>query len=440
MAKVVPFKGIHYNTDKISSMADVVTPPYDVISQDQQKSFYNRHPNNIVRLILGKKDNNGSDDYHARAADFFNAWLSEQILIQDDQPAFYRTTIEFSMGDRHVVRHGMIALVGLESFDKGIVLPHETTYSKIKSERLGLFKKCHANFSSIFSLYSDPGQLVESMLKNGVSGKAPDMTFVDDEGHIHKLWRITDSSAQKRISDEMQRKTIFIADGHHRYETALNYRGWVAENNPDFDDEHPAGYVMMYLCSMEDPGLIILPAHRIVKGVSENKLLQFIQKSKQYFNIISIPYTDDLDKAKFEFAEILKLNRSKNIIGVCINDISELYLMTLKEQVMEEMFGNELSEAIRHLDVTVLTRLILMEVLGFDQNNLDDEKLITYSISESDAIDDAISCKGAISFVLNSTKIEQVKRIAEEGQIMPRKSTYFYPKVITGQVVNRLKP
>lgn len=440
MAKVIPFKGICYNTDKIAGMADVVTPPYDVISEEQQEMFYKRHPNNIIRLILGKNNNDNGLDTHTRSAIFFNEWLKENILIKDKKPAFYKTTIEFTVDDKQVVRNGMIALVGLEPFEKGIILPHETTYSKVKSERLELVKKCHANFSSIFSLYSDPALRIENILTNDTSGKAPDINFVDDEGHIHKLWRVTNLSSQKSISDEMKDKIIFIADGHHRYETALNYRNWIAENNPDFDDNHPAAYVMMYLCSMEDPGLLVLPAHRIVKGVPENKRFQFINKCKQYFDIIEMPYTDNLDKTKKKFVEVLKSNSFQNIIGVCINNIPKLYLMTLKQNVMKKMFGNELPEAIRNLDVTVLTRLVLMEVLGFDQKSLDNEKLISYSTIESKAIDDAISGKGDISFILNSTKIEQVKRIAEERQTMPRKSTYFYPKVITGQVINLLKP
>ena len=440
MANVVPFKGIHYNFDKISNMADVVAPPYDVISKEQQEMFHKKHPNNIVRLILGRTHVNGGEDHHTRAANFFNTWLSESVLIRDNRPAIYRTTIEFSMQDRPMVRHGMIALVGLEPFDKKVVLPHETTYSKVKSERLGLFKKCHANFCSIFSIYSDPDQRVETILKNQTAGKAPDMDFVDDEGHVHKLWRITDPYAQSCMGDEMMEKTIFIADGHHRYETALNYRDWVSENDPHFDSRHPANYVMMYLCSMEDSGLIILPAHRILKGIPEHQRFEFIQTCRKYFEIISIPCGENLQKAKNKFSEALRSNLSKNIIGVCIRDIPELYLMTLKQDIMEKMFGNELSEAIRQLDVTVLTRLVFMEVLGFDQNSLDDESLIAYSIRESDAIDDAISGKGDMSFILNPTKTEQVRRIAEEGQKMPRKSTYFYPKVITGQVINSLKP
>ena len=440
MAEIIPFRGIFYNPDKIHDLADVVTPPYDIISKQEQHNFYKRHPHNIIRLILNRKTENDTSENnpHTRAADFFNKWLSENVLLRDKSPALYLTSVEFPSENKTITRFGLIALVGLEPFEKGIILPHEKTFSKIKSERLDLMKACHANFSPIFSLYSDQKNILGS-LKDAALNKTPDINFTDNKDQRHRLWRITDTTVHRYISSVMKEKRLFIADGHHRYETALNYRNWVSNNNPDFSTDHPANYVMMYLSSMEDPGLIILPAHRMLTGIQDSVLAAFIQKIRNYFDITTISFKErEREKAQAEFISTLKSNNSKNIIGVFMKDRPEFYLLTLKPNVMEEMFGDEFSDSLRNLDVTVLTRLIFIEILGFDQSMLDDEKIIAYSSSTIEAIDRVASDECDIAFILNPTKISQVRNIAEEGLIMPRKSTYFYPKVITGQVLNGL--
>ena len=441
MADIIPFRGIYYNTNKIDSLTKVVTPPYDVISEEEKEKFYKSHPQNIIRLILGDsaEEENSKNGWYSQAAFLFNKWLSEDILIQDQSPAIYLTTDEFLFENKNITRHGLIALAAIEPFDKGIVLPHERTYSKVKSERLELFKKCHANFSSIFSLYQDEDNNIIKSLKQSVSGMSPKADFFDMYGHRHKIWRIIDKKAHNDVSEAMKEKTIFIADGHHRYETALNYRDWIAENNPAFNDKHPANYVMMYLCSMKDPGLKILPAHRVITWKHYQGAASFVQDSEKYFEISKFLSIDnDRTKTEKEFIEALKSNKSRNTIGVFMKDSPSLYLLQLKQNVMDKMFGNELSEAIKNLDVTVLTRLIFMEILGFNQNMLDDEKLFSYITSAHGAIDKVASGFGDIAFILNPTRIEQVREIAEAGEIMPRKSTYFYPKVITGQLINKI--
>jgi len=442
MAKIIPFKGILYNPNKIHDMADVTAPPYDVISVEEQEYLHDRHPNNVVRLILGKTSETDTreNNRYTRAASCFNKWLSEDILSQDKSPAFYLTAVEFSLGNKRIIRYGLIALVGLEPFEKGIILPHEKTFSKVKSERLELMKVCKANFSQIFSLYSDQSGILNS-LKDAVADTQPDLDFVDDKGEAHKLWRITDAAVHQHISDAMKEKRLFIADGHHRYETALNYRDWVAKNNPDFNADHPANYIMMYLCSMEDPGLIVFSTHRMISKVPDSARDTFIRKAEDYFDIKRIPFKgNERETAGAGFMAELGSDTSRTRIGVLIKEHSEFYLLTIKPKVMEQMFGDELSKSLRTLDVTVLTRLILIKILDFDQSSLDNEKLIEYSSSEKKVIDAVLSGKCDIAFILNPTKIEQVRNIAEEGLTMPRKTTYFYPKAITGQVLNKLTP
>ena len=235
---------------------------------------------------------------------------------------------------------------------------------------------------------------------------------------------------------------------HHRYrgspvgyETALNYRDWVSSRASGLNNHHPANYVMMYLTSMEDPGLIILPAHRLLNEVPAEDRESFIRRAKEYFDVITLPYENNLHKEDLaQFISVLKSNVAKHCIGVCMKDRPELYLLILKPGVMENMFGHELPEALINIDVTILTRLIFMEILGFDQARLDNEQLIAYSSIEREAVNAVAAGKHDIAFILNPTKIQQVRDIAEAGLIMPRKATYFFPKVITGQVMNSLRP
>ena len=440
MAEIIPFEGILYNPEKINDFAKVITPPFDVISKKDQKNFYESHPNNIIRLILGKsgqKDTNQNNRY-TRAAEQFNNWLSDGIMIQDTKPAFYLTAIDFSFENRKVTRYGLIALIRLEPFEKGVVLPHEKTFSGVRSERLELMKACRANLSSIYSLYADRNHVFD-LLKEAALNNEPDLKFTDESKILHRLWRITDTNLHVHVFDSMKDSSIFIADGHHRYETALKYREWLSENDPDFTEDHPANYVMMYLCSMEDPGLVILPAHRMLKGVDESKLNTSIEKAGKYFDIKTISFKEEtFEKAQEEFISGLKSDVSKNIIGIFVKSRREFYLLTLKPNAMEQKYGDEIPESLKCIDVTVLTRLIFMEILGFDRARLDNDKLIGYSSIAEEAVEKVNAGKYDIAFILNPTRIGQVRRIAEEGLIMPRKATYFYPKVIVGQVLNKL--
>ncbi len=440
MADVIPFKGILYNTEKIGSLADVATPPYDVISKEEQINFHNRHPKNAIRLILGNETefDDEKNNRYTRAAAFFNEWLTDAVLVKDNAPAFYLSSVEFSTDKGAIRRFGIIALVRLEPFEKGIILPHEKTYSKVKSERLQIMKACHANFSPVFSLFSGKIDIL-TVLEKAALSKTAHLDFTDDKGHRHLLWKITDPVIQENISNGYKDKVLYIADGHHRYETALNYREWASKNNPEFSATHPANFIMMYLCSMEDPGLIILPAHRMLTGVTESNLSGFENKASKYFDITRIPFDPKVsDKTIDMFIAELRLESLTNKIGVLIKNRNIFYILSLKQQAMESRYGNELPESLLRLDVTVLTKLILTEIIGFDQAGFDNEKLINYTSSDNEAIEQVSSGKCDIAFILNPTKIEQVQRIAGEGLIMPRKSTYFYPKVITGEVINKL--
>jgi len=440
MASIIPFKGISYNPDIVDNLSDVMTPPYDVISEKARQSYYERHPYNIIRLILGYAAESDIHHrrWHAKASETFTAWLKGGVLKQDSRPAFYLTSLEFSSAGRPIARYGLIALVGLEPFDKGIVLPHELTFTKVKSERLSLMKACHANFSPIFSLYSDRNEVLNK-LKSAVDMSRPDLEFTDEADQLHRLWRIVDPAVHRWVSAEMADKKIFIADGHHRYETALSYREWMLQKQPAIHPNHPANYVMMYLSSLEDPGLMILPAHRIVGGLDERQITTFKAACEPYFNMQAFPIPNGQPGVALPaLMSALRSKSQQNAMGVYAKGASEYLLLTLKENIMTATFGQTLSEALIDLDVVVLARLVFMEILGFNQERLDNEKLTRYASHEDEAVETVISGGFDMTFLLNPARIEQVRRIAEKGLIMPRKATYFYPKVITGTVINRL--
>ena len=441
MATVLPLKGILYSPEKIADSAQVTTPPYDVIAPEEQAAFYERHPYNVIRLILGRAEatDNALDNPHTRSANFYRQWMSEGILKQEEQPALYLKAITYAHKEKTITRYGLIARVGLEPFEKRIIIPHEKTFSKVRSERLELMKATHCNYCPIFSLYPDDGGLLAS-LEDAVDKSAPIVDFMDDQGHRHQLWRILDPAVHRQVATAMQDKRLFIADGHHRYETALNFRKHLKETDPSFSDRHPANYVLMYLCSMSDPGLIILPAHRLLKAVSAEDLQQAMAKIRIYFEVAEHPFTaDDRPRVEQNFLAALSDGGSRQRMGIYAHQSPVFYLLTLKAGVMDQLFSDELDASLRLLDVTVLTRLVFMKILGFDQVRLDNEQLIGYASTADKAFQSVDTGTYDVAFILNPTRIEQVQEVAQKGLIMPRKSTYFYPKVKSGLVMNTLK-
>jgi uncharacterized protein (DUF1015 family) len=439
MAEFKPFKGVLYNSKEINDLAEVIAPPYDVISSSYQNDLHQRHPNNVIRLILGKREpvDAKMDDLHQRSADYFKQWLADEILLRDPSEAFYLTNAEFSVENRRVTRYGIIGLVRLEPFDKGIVLPHECTFSKVKSERLSLLKRSRANFCSIFGLYSDSNGLL-GQIEATAGSRTPDIDLTDDQQIRHKLWRLTDGPIVNQIQTALASKRVYIADGHHRYETALNYRQWLKETDPHFDEHHPANYVMMSLSSLEDPGMVIFPAHRLVKDVSQEAMASLIPSLRDFFTVESISMSQGVDAAIAKADAALAANKHRNAFMVYMKEDRAIHVMVLKEGVMLERYGSELAQPLLDLDVTVLARLIMTDLLGFDKARLDDATKISYRTSSPEAVGAVMEGKADIAFILNPTRIEQVQRVAEQGLIMPRKSTYFYPKIISGQVMNAL--
>lgn len=442
MADVFPFRGIFYNPERFEDLSELVTPPFDVITPEEQDAFYRRHPKNVIRLILGKAEASDSPDYnpHTRAGAYFRQWQAEGTLIRDEDPAVYLTAVRFPLEGREVTRYGFIALVKLEPFDRRIVLPHEKTFTKVRSERLELMKACHANFSPIFSLFPGGSTLVDE-LRRRVADEPAQCAVTDHRGLRHRLWRIREADLHRRVTRSLADKRLLIADGHHRYETALAYREWVAGRTPDFSPSHPANFVMMYLCSMEDPGLVILPAHRMLDQVPEEASSTLLERAAAFFDVETLPCPPGgLESRKTEFLERLRAGSGGTTIGVFVKGRPVLAVLRLKPGVMASRYASEISPSLLTIDVTVLTRLIFMDLLGFSAERLDDASRIHYDSSAEAALSAVDRGRHDMAFLLNPTKIEQVRTVCENGLIMPRKATYFYPKVLSGRVLNTLVP
>ena len=440
MADISPFHGIRFNPEKITELADVVTPPYDVISEDMQKAYYEKHPYNVIRLDKNMPTENDTpeDNPHTRAAGHFQKWLAENILVRETEPALYITTVRFEIDGQPVERTGLIGAVRLEPFSSGVILPHEETFSKVKSERLALMKACHANFSHIFSVYADQGA-ASGIINAAIENAAPIQAFTDDAGHEHRVWKIADPETQVKLQNVLKNRRLFIADGHHRYETALNYRQWIKDNVENFDDNHPANFIMMYLCAVEDPGLTILPTHRLLSGISEGAQKKLLADAEDYFDITSISVSGgDPEAALGKLSGKMKAEHKNHVLGLVMRSEPAYYFLRLKKGVMESLFGGEIPAPLLGLDVTVLTHLVLIKLMGFDKKSLDNEALIHYTSRDDDAVQSVHKGENDIAFILNPPSNDQVRLIAEAGYTMPRKTTFYYPKVVTGQVMNRL--
>ena len=444
MAVIAPFKGLTYNFEKLGDAAKLVAPPYDVISDEEQEEYHDAHPNNVIRLILGRKKTGDSDwdNRYTRSADCLKRWESEDILIRADYPSIYLTSHKYDPGDGSGkrVRWGFIALVRVEDEGSDVILPHERTFSAHKNDRLKLMRACNAQLSQVFALYSDPEGLILNLLKKS-GAEPPQVSFDFKDGTSHSMWPIRDQDVFKKVADSMVGKSIFIADGHHRYETSRNFRNIMRVRHGVGPGNRSYEYIMMYLTDMNDEGLTILPSHRLIKKQNEFKLDFFLEKAKKWFDIDKLPISksgrdDQVQKIK----QGLEEKGSKTpAFGLYCRKGAGYYILSLKPGAMDQM-EEVLHPSLKKLDVIVLSRLILQKSLGFTREDLDNETLFHYNSNLADSISLVDSGLYEMTFLLNPTKIDQVKEVANNSLIMPRKSTYFYPKVLTGLVFNKIDP
>ncbi len=443
MAIVAPFRGLTYNFNRFGDLSSLVAPPYDVISPEEQKYFYQAHPNNVIRLILGKKKTGDSDwdNRYTRSADFMKRWESEDILVRSKHPAIYLTSHTYDPGDGggKRVRWGFIALVRIEDEGSRVILPHEMTFSAHRDDRLKLMRACSAQLSQVFGLYDDSAGILNRL--KAVSGSPPRVSFELKDGTGHMMWIIEDKSVFKMVAEGMRDKALLIADGHHRYETSRNFRNIMRARHGRGRGNRSYEYLMMYLSDMNDKGLTILPSHRLIKRCNGFRPSTFLKKASQWFEVAELPVSgpkgrdrcNDLKGAMAEKGE------NSSVLGFYYHGGDRYYLLSLRTGAMDET-GEKLHPSLRKLDVLVLSGLILQKSLGFTKEDQDDDRNFHYNSDMADAISLVKSGEYKMAFFLNPTKMEHIKEVASNSLIMPRKSTYFYPKVLTGLVFNKIDP
>lgn len=443
MPEIAPLKGLLYNQKLIGNMDEVITPPFDVISPEEQEMYHKRHPNNMIRLILGQQEpgDNEENNWYIRAAEALATWQREGVLVRDPQPAFYGYEIRYQESpDQSKTRQGFLCLVKLHDFSHGSVLPHEHTYEATKSERLKLMLACNANLSQVFALYPDPTHIVRESLHQGREQR-PVFDFTDSKGIHHQMWRVTRAEVIQKVVECMRDKPLYIADGHHRYETALNYQKIMQQRHPERGERASFNYIFMYLADMHQEGLSILPTHRMFVQLPQFQMDSFLARAADYFEVERFPF-DETGRSRMlrDFLTALSSAGDRHHIGVYESGAGQFVLLKLRDNVGHEFWLAQLENPLRKLDVVVLTELILKQLLKVDENTLDDETKIKYRHDALQAMEEVDRGLFQVAFLLNHTKIEQLQEVANGGLFMPHKSTYFYPKVIDGSVLNLLDP
>jgi len=423
MAEVKALRALRF-TPKAGDIKDLACPPYDIISEEERKAYLNTNPCNIIRLELPREGEN----QYAVAADLYQKWLAEGILAQDEQPGLYIYEEEFTaLGATHKVK-GLQCRVKLTEFSEGVVLPHEETLSKAKADRFELMKACGTNFSSIYSLYFDPDRALRTLI-DGLSEGQPTQQWQGQDGVTHRLWCVYDAEVIAKIEGLFADKKLYIADGHHRYETALNYRRHLTEQGIEPGD---AGYILMTLVNMEHEGLVVFPTHRIIRGLEGYNTEEVLSACGAGFEIAGVE--GGLEAAQ----SLLDSKYAEGKIAFVLYDGS-YHCLTLTDADAMAKIAPDHSKAWQQLDVSVLHSLVLERCMGIDKENMANQKNLIYTRDAAEAVAAVDSGSANCAFLLNPTRVEQIAAVAAAGDKMPQKSTYFYPKIITGAVMNKLR-
>jgi len=427
MAEIKPFRAYRYN-DRLLDMAErVTTPPYDVISDRDQENYYDQNPYNVIRLILGKTfpDDDEGNNRYTRAREFLDLWISEGVIVQEKADSLYGYTQTFTTvaGDT-LTRRGFVGLMKLEDLGTGAVFPHEQTFSKHRTDRLNLMRAVECQLSTIFSLYADPGGKTVDLLDTVVSSREL-ARYTDQQGVEHRLTRCDDDEVISSLSKHLVDCPVFIADGHHRYETALLYRDELNARGVPGDAHR---YVMMNLTPMEDPGVYVLAPHRVVSLHPGFDEAAFLKRMREYFEVSALKVIEnDLE----ELFSVLERSGKENFGYYSGKDTA--YLFSVKDMPSVLRFlPDDMNEVVKSLDVSILRRVIIEKLM--DIPSVD----ISFTRDVGEAVEMMRSGDRAAFFV-NPTTVDEVKKVSRVGELMPQKSTFFYPKVCSGLVFHLLR-
>ncbi len=438
MPTIQAFRGLRYDLGHVGALSDVIAPPYDVIDDALQDDLYKKHPANVIRLILNRIEPGDEPDdaahgnrYH-RAATFFKNWRREGVLMEEAAPAIYVYHQVFTHGGQEYQRRGFMCRVRLERFGEGKIYPHEETHASAKADRLRLTKACKANLSQIFGLYPDPENEAQELLERAVAGKTP-LEAMDHLGVMHRMWPVTDERVISQVAAVMDPKPAFVADGHHRYETACNYRDYLAEQQGPLPDDHPANFVLMMCVSMSDPGMIVLPTHRLFEGPAPMTSDELIAKLGDCFTTRIAGEGPDLANMVWDELEV---EDDQGALGffTAKDDRWVVARITDAGRAKLQELAPERSDEWRSLGVSILHRLVV-------ENLLDGKRWPkpTYVHLVQEVIDGLESSQFPLAALVMPATIDHIRDVSELGERMPQKSTYFYPKLLSGLVINPLE-
>ena len=435
MAHIEPFRALRYDPTRVS-IPQVVTQPYDKITPEMQNGYYAASPHNLVRVILGKEhaSDHHSENRYTRATQAFKEWRQQCIFLQDDQPSLYLYVQRFIApgGSKEMERRGIIALGRIEDYSAGVIFRHEQTLAKPKADRLNLLRATRAHFGQLFMLYSDPAAEIDSLLHP--TGN-PDLETTDEYGVSHRVWKISDPTLVKQVQTKMQDKKLVIADGHHRYETALNYRNErrAATGNPTDTAPAPYDLVMMTLVNMDSPGMVILPTHRVVHGLPSFSAAAFREAAGPYFSVDEVDPSVDAVRSRVILREAGRMGTA--LLAVAADRV---FLLDRAKLVPPEVFaGWSLRQ--QALDVVQLHKCILERVLGISEEAIREQKNVRYIRDIDEAMMQVRSGAANVAFLMNPARMSQVRDIAFGGEVLPQKSTDFYPKLLTGLTIYALE-
>ncbi len=435
MARIIPFRALQYSADRVP-IQDVVTQPYDKISTEMQQRYYDLHPNNLVRILRGKSEagDDGDASVYTRAASYLAKWRDEGIIGQVPEPSLFAYFQRFETpGSGEVrTRKGLIGLCRLEDYANRVVFPHERTMTGPKQDRLELLRRTKTHFGQVFLMYSDPDRSVDRMLEQA-STEAAD-TIVRDEYDVeHSLWRISDPATIEAIQGAMAEQSLLIADGHHRYETALAFRDEMRTENGSAD---AGGYewLMTTMVNMESPGVAILPTHRVVSNVADYDPGGLVHRASEFFDV-----SETVDLRSLE-SELEASGDERPTIGVCGKGDDRFVLLKLKPGLDLPAILPGVSECEANLDVVVLHRLVLDKCIGISADDVRAGKYLSYVRGLDAAVERVREQDCQAAFLLNATRIDQVRDIAFGGDVLPQKSTDFYPKVLSGLTMYCMEP
>ena len=434
MIRIAPFRALCYSQKKVKDLSKVIAPPYDVISKDEQDKLYKKSAYNFVRLDLSQE----AESYNA-VAQLLGEWQSQGVLERDESPAIYFSAHRFKLktGEQKV-RLGFFGLTELQDFSTGAIRPHEKTLDAPKEDRLKLMLACHAQLSPIFVLYAQPKQTVHRILSVTVEGMAPFIETELDNGDELKLWRVTDPAVIEKVQGEMAGQTLLIADGHHRYEATLRYRDQLRNERGSGTGNEAYNFILTYFANIDDDNVVILPTHRLVRGFSHKPFLELEEALQTFFYVEQHPKTPE---GKASFLKALKNGAKKHrVIGASFKRDPRYLILRLKNKRIMQRLAKDLSAPLRELDVSTLHLLILEHILGMSPEEQVSGATIRYTQDEEAVLQALEKEDFQAAFILASTKKEEIQSIVASGEKMPQKSTYFYPKLSSGLIVNKIDP